>query len=60
MEHSIKTENYDKINLSEYEGGLWLSIWKAGAHCSAHLNQEQLRELHQAIGEYIKETADEL
>jgi len=55
MEHSIKTENYDKINLSEYEGGLWLSIWKAGAHCSAHLNQEQLREFHKAIGEYIKE-----
>ena len=57
MEHSIKTENYDKINLSEYEGGLWLSIWKTGAHCSAHLNQEQIKELHQAIGEYIQETA---
>ena len=57
MEHSIKTENYDKINLSEYEGGLWLSIWKAGAHCSAHLNQEQLREFHKAVGEYIKEHA---
>ena len=60
MKHSIKTENSDNINLSEYEGGLWLSIWKASAHCSAHLNQEQLREFHKAVGEYLKETADEL
>ena len=60
MEHSIKTENYDKINLSEYEGGLWLSIWKAGAYCSAHLNQDQLRNFYKAVGEYIKETTDEL
>jgi hypothetical protein len=60
MEHSIKTENYDSVALSEHDGGLWLTIWKIGAHCSAHLNQEQIKELHQAIGEYIKETADEL
>lgn len=60
MEHTIKTENYDKINLSEYEGGLWLSIWKVGAHASVHLSQEQLREFHKAVGEYLKETADEL
>lgn len=60
MEHSIKTENYDRVALSEHDGGLWLTIWKIGAHCSAHLNQEQIKELHQAIGEYIKETADEL
>jgi len=53
MEHSIKTENYDRIALSEHEGGLWLSIWKVGAYASVHLNQEQLRELHKAIGEYM-------
>ena len=60
MEHSIKAENYDRVSLSEHEGGLWLSIWHIRAHSSVHLNQEQLRELHQAIGEYIKETQDEL
>ena len=57
MEHSIKTENYDRVALSEHDGGLWLTIWKVGAHASAHLNQEQIKELHQAIGEYIQETA---
>lgn len=60
MEHTIRAEDNNKVNLSEHDGGLWLSIWKVGAHCSAHFNQEQLRELHQAIGEYIKETQDEL
>ena len=60
MEHSIEAESYDRIALSEHEGGLWMTIWKVGAHASVHLNQQQLQELHQAIGEYIKETADEL
>ena len=60
MEHSIKTENYDRVALSEHDGGLWLTIWKVGAHASVHLNQEQLREFHKAVGEYIKETQDEL
>lgn len=60
MEHSIKAENYDRVSLSEHDGGLWMTIWKVGAHSSVHLNQEQLRELHQVIGEYIKETTDEL
>ncbi|NDG14019.1 MAG: hypothetical protein EB124_12895 [Betaproteobacteria bacterium] len=60
MEHSIAAESYDRIALSEHDGGLWMTIWKVGAHSSVHLNQEQLRELHQAIGEYIKETQDEL
>jgi len=55
MEHSIKTENYDRVSLSEHEGGLWLSIWHIRAHSSVHLNQEQIKELHEAIGEYIKE-----
>lgn len=60
MQHDIKAENHDRISLSEHEGGLWLSIWKVGAHCSIHLDQEQLREFHKAVGEYLKETADEL
>jgi len=60
MEHNIAAENYDRIALSEHDGGLWMTIWKVGAHASVHLNQQQLQELHQAIGEYIKETADEL
>ena len=60
MQHDVTAENYDRISLSEHEGGLWMSIWKVGAHCSAHLNQEQLREFHKAVGEYLKETADEL
>ena len=53
MEHSIKAENYDRVSLSEHEGGLWLSIWKIGAYASVHLNQQQLQELHKAIGEYM-------
>ena len=53
MEHSIKAENYDRVSLSEHDGGLWMTIWKVGAHASVHLNQEQLRELHKAIGEYM-------
>jgi quinol monooxygenase YgiN len=60
MQHDVTAENYDRISLSDYEGGLWMSIWKVGAHCSIHLNQEQIKEFHKAIGEYIKETADEL
>jgi hypothetical protein len=60
MEHNIRTENYDRVALSEHEGGLWLTIWKVGAHASVHLNQEQLREFHKAVGEYLKETQDEL
>lgn len=60
MEHNIRTENYDRVALSEHDGGLWLTIWKVGAHASVHLNQEQLREFHKAVGEYLKETADEL
>ena len=55
MEHTVRTENYDKIKLSEHEGGLWLSIWHTRAHSSVHLNQDQIKELHEAIGEYIKE-----
>jgi len=53
MEHNIKAENYDRVSLSEHDGGLWMTIWKVGAHASVHLNQQQLQELHQAIGEYM-------
>jgi hypothetical protein len=44
MQHDVTAENYDRISLSDYEGGLWMSIWKVGAHCSIHLNQEQIKD----------------
>ncbi|NDG19476.1 MAG: hypothetical protein EB117_14555 [Betaproteobacteria bacterium] len=30
MEHSIEAQSYDRIALSEHDGGLWMTIWKVG------------------------------
>lgn len=52
---TIKTEDYEKINLSDYEDKLWLSLWKVGSHCSTSLTRDQVVELRNALDQFIGE-----
>lgn len=52
---TIKTEDYEKINLSDYEDKLWLSLWKVGSHCSTNLTRDQVVELRNALNQFLGE-----
>jgi hypothetical protein len=52
---TIKTEDYEKINLSDFDDNLWLSLWKVGSHCSTNLTRDQVVELRNALNQFLGE-----
>jgi hypothetical protein len=52
---TIQTEDYEKINLSDFDDNLWLSLWKVGSHCSTNLTREQVVELRNALNQFLGE-----
>ena len=52
---TVRTDDYEKINLSDFEDNLWVSLWKVGSHCSTQLNREQVIELRNALNRFLGE-----
>jgi hypothetical protein len=55
FEATVKTQEYEKINISNFEENLWLSVWGGRAHCSTQLTREQVIELRDALNKYLEE-----
>ena len=52
---TVRTDDYEKINLSDFEDNLWVSLWKVGSHCSTQLTREQVIELRDALNQFLGE-----
>jgi hypothetical protein len=46
------------INVSRYEGGVWISVMRHCAYASTHLTKEQAAQLRDALTALTTETAD--
>jgi hypothetical protein len=60
FEAIIRTQEYDKVNLSNLEDDLWLSVWGGRAHCSTQLSRDKVIELRDALNRFLGEQANGL
>jgi hypothetical protein len=59
MDYSIKgAADNANINVSRYEGGVWISVMRHCAYTSTHLTREQAEQLRDALIALTQETAD--
>jgi hypothetical protein len=49
MDYSIKGAEYSNINVTPYEGGIWISLHRHCAYTSTHLSKEQAEQLRDAL-----------
>ena len=54
MDIQIKTADYEKLCISDYEQDIWISIWHMKAHASIHLNKEQVTQLRDELNKYLE------
>lgn len=50
---SIELGQYGRITLSDFETGLWLTIWKTQAHCSSPITREQAIALRDCLDQWL-------
>ena len=55
FEATVRTQEYEKVSLSNFEDNLWLSVWGGRAHCSTQLTREQVFELRDALNRFLGE-----
>ena len=55
FEARVELENYDRIAISDYEDGLWLSVWKTGAYAAVPVSREKVIELRDALNKFLGE-----
>jgi predicted membrane chloride channel (bestrophin family) len=55
FEATIKTQDYEKVSLSNYEEDLWMSVWGTRSHISIQLNREQVAELRDALNAFLSQ-----
>ena len=56
MDYSIKGAEYSNINLTPYEGGIWISLHRHCAYTSTYLSKEQAEQLRDALIALTTET----
>ena len=49
----IDLEAVDRLTLSEHDHGLWLSVWKLGAHVAVAINRDKVIELRDALNTFL-------
>jgi hypothetical protein len=54
MDVQIKTADYEKLCISDYEQDIWISIWHMKAHAAIHLNKEQVTQLRDELNKYLE------
>ena len=55
FEATVRTQEYKKISLSNFEDNLWMSLWGGRAYCSTQLTREQVVELRDALNKFLGE-----
>lgn len=55
FEATVRTQEYEKVSLSNFEDNLWMSVWGGRAHCSTQLTREQVAELRDALNRFLGE-----
>jgi ABC-type phosphate transport system substrate-binding protein len=55
FEATIRTQEYEKVNVSNLEDNLWMSIWAARGHCSTQLTREQVAQLRDALNAFLSQ-----
>ncbi len=51
----IELENLNRITISDYEDGLYFSLWKLGAYAASPVPRKQVIELRNALNEFLGE-----
>jgi hypothetical protein len=49
----IDLEGVDRLTLSEHDHGLWLSVWKLGAHAAVAVNRDKVIELRNGLNQFL-------
>jgi len=57
MEYQVKGAEHSNVNVSRYEGGVWISIHRYCGYASTELSKEQAQQLRDALIA-LTETAD--
>jgi hypothetical protein len=58
MEYHIPAADYSSINISGYEGGVWISVMRHCGYTSTHLTRGQAEQLRDALIALTTETED--
>jgi hypothetical protein len=58
MEYSINGADRSSVNITSYEGGIWISLWRQCGYAATHLTKEQAEQLRDALIALTMETAD--
>jgi hypothetical protein len=58
MEYHINAADSSSLNVSGYEGGVWISIHRHCGYTSTHLTREQAEQLRDALIALTTETED--
>jgi hypothetical protein len=58
MEYHINAADSSSLNVSDYEGGVWISIMRHCGYASTHLTRKQVEQLRDALIALTQETED--
>ena len=58
MEYIVRGADHSGVRVSDYEGGIWISLHRHCAYTSAHLSKEQAEQLRDALIALTQETTD--
>lgn len=50
---AIELGDYERLTLSDHETGLWLALWKTGAHCSSPITREQAIAIRDHLDQWL-------
>lgn len=53
FEATVRTQECEKVMLSNFEEDLWMSVWGIRSHMSIQLNHDQAVELRDALNQFL-------
>jgi len=53
FEATVRTQECEKVMLSNFEEDLWMSVWGIRSHMSIQLNLSQVTELRDALNQFL-------
>jgi hypothetical protein len=55
FEATVKTQECEKVMLSNFEEDLWMSVWGTRSHISVQMNREQVAQLRDALTQFLSQ-----
>lgn len=55
FEATVKTQECEKVMLSNFEEDLWMSVWGTRSHISVQMNREQVAQLRDALNQFLSQ-----